>query len=330
MDIRSVAPAQLPDASLADIVDFLRAVQCCDAPHQPPVTAVSYRRMVLHGWDGQGPEQLWQAYEGDDLVALASMWLSHWDNLHLAFVDVSVRPDRRRRGIGSALFEQLADAAKAAGRTTLLAEAWKGSGGGAFLERQGFAQAQVSVQRRLRLLALDHERINQLHEEAAAKADGYELVRLVGAAPQLREELVDLVSAINDAPTDDLDIEDDVFSPERLRGFEEAQTALGQRLYRILARRTSDGAWAGHTVLTVDPSRPTWGLQGDTTVAREHRGHRLGLLLKTEMLRWLGETEPQLEQIDTWNAASNAATIAVNDALGCVVVAEETGWQKRL
>ena len=123
MDIRSQAPAQLPDASVADLVDFLRAVQCCDAPHQPPVTAVSYRRMVLHGWDGQGPEQLWQAYEGDDLVALASMWLSHWDNLHLAFVDVSVRPDRRRRGIGSALLKQLADAAKSAGRTTMLTEA---------------------------------------------------------------------------------------------------------------------------------------------------------------------------------------------------------------
>ena len=39
-------------------------------------------------------------------------------------------------------------------------------------------------------------------------------------------------AAINDAPTDDLDIEDEVFTPQRIRDYEHAQAARGYRLYR--------------------------------------------------------------------------------------------------
>ena len=51
-------------------------------------------------------------------------------------------------------------------------------------------------------------------------------------------------------------------------------------------------------------------------MARSHRGHRLGLLLKIDMMRWLAEAEPQLEVIETWNNADNGFMINVNEALG--------------
>ncbi len=57
-----------------------------------------------------------------------------------------------------------------------------------------------------------------------------------------------------------------------------------------------------------------------------HRGHRLGLLLKVAMLELLAATEPGLERIATWNAASNAPMIAVNDALGYVVQGTPVTW----
>jgi hypothetical protein len=53
-------------------------------------------------------------------------------------------------------------------------------------------------------------------------------------------------------------------------------------------------------------------------VTREHRGHRLGLLLKLAMMELLTTTEPQLERMETSNAASNTHMAAVNDALGYV------------
>ena len=51
-------------------------------------------------------------------------------------------------------------------------------------------------------------------------------------------------------------------------------------------------------------------------VARQHRGRRLGLLVKIDMMRWLAEVEPQLEVIDTWNNADNEFMVKVNEALG--------------
>ena len=65
---------------------------------------------------------------------------------------------------------------------------------------------------------------------------------------------------------------------------------------------------------------PTWA----------HRGHRLGLVLKIAMLYWLREEEPQLRIVDTWNAASNAHMIRVNEMLGYQVMAEAIVWQRHL
>jgi hypothetical protein len=56
--------------------------------------------------------------------------------------------------------------------------------------------------------------------------------------------------------------------------------------------------------------------QHDTAVVRDHRGHRLGLLLKSGMNLWLADVEPQLSTVDTWNAESNDHMVAVNERLG--------------
>ena len=57
---------------------------------------------------------------------------------------------------------------------------------------------------------------------------------------------------------------------------------------------------------------------------RPHRGHRLGLLVKTAMLDLLATAEPEIEQILTGNAAANEHMIAVNEQLGYKVV--KPGW----
>jgi hypothetical protein len=81
---------------------------------------------------------------------------------------------------------------------------------------------------------------------------------------------------------------------------------------------------------SVARDHPGFGAQNDTSVGRAHRGHRLGLLLKIEMLRWLSDVEPQLRVLDTWNAASNAYMIAVNEQLGYRVLDESIEWQRHL
>ena len=162
-------------------------------------------------------------------------------------------------------------------------------------------------------------------------ATDYELIRIVGRTPEpLLPAVVELANAINDAPLDDLDMEDEVFTAERVQAYEGSTIESGHRLYRVVARHRPTGRLAGHSVVVVDIENPRLAHQHDTSVLREHRGHRLGLLVKADMMRWLAEQEPQIETLGTWNAETNDHMIAVNERLGYRVVGRELAFQRRL
>ena len=92
-----------------------------------------------------------------------------------------------------------------------------------------------------------------------------------------------MASAINDAPTDDLDIEDEVFSADRMRAYE-TQPAGPWPAHvphlRAAPRHRGAGRPLGRARRR---GAPHLADQHDTSVVRSHRGHRLGLLLKTDM-----------------------------------------------
>ena len=176
---------------------------------------------------------------------------------------------------------------------------------------------------------VDSAALEAAHAEARERAAAYEVHRRAGRTPE--EELAEVAAmseSINDAPLDDLDREDEVYSPERVRDYEVAQEAQGRRLYRVLARHRGTGELAGHTVVAVDGARPEHAEQHDTTVVAGHRGHRLGLLLKADMCRWLREVEPQLVHIRTWNSASNDHMVGVNELLGYRLLGDQLSLQR--
>ena len=64
---------------------------------------------------------------------------------------------------------------------------------------------------------------------------------------------------------------------------------------------------------------------------RGHRGHRLGLLLKTDMTALArARCSRRSPTIDTWNAESNDHMIGVNEALGYRIMGRELEFQKSL
>ncbi len=167
------------------------------------------------------------------------------------------------------------------------------------------------------MIDVDRGAVRQLHREAQDASRDYSIERL---RPPLSDDgladLVEVTSAINDAPMGELAFEAEVFDVERLRNNQLAAELRRASTYRIIARHRPSGAAAGHTVVETSPNRPEVAFQGDTTVAADHRGHRLGTLLKIEMMHWLAETEPQLQVIETWNNADNRFMIDINEALG--------------
>ena len=129
--------------------------------------------------------------------------------------------------------------------------------------------------------------------------------------------MVEVTAAINDAPMGTLTFEDEVFDLRAAAGHRDGPGAEGPP--ELPGDRPAPGD-AARSAAT-----PRWwsartgrevGLQADTAVSRAHRGHRLGLLLKIDMMRWLAEAEPQLEVMETWNNADNGFMVRVNELLG--------------
>ena len=263
------------------------------------------------------------------IVAVLEVSLPQRDNRHMADIELSVDPVCWRRGIGSELFEIGERTALEAGRTVMYSGRWAGTPGQRFLEQRGYTQASVYVNRGQDLLAIDRDKLARDVAAAAAGAEGYELLRMPDKTPdEYLEQVARMTTAINDAPRDDLKMEDEVFTVDRIQAFEAAQAAYGRRVYRLIAREKATGEFAGHTMVCVQADRPWLGDQFDTSVLAAHRGHRLGLLLKAGMLQWLFEEEPQLREVQTWNAKSNSHMIGVNEELGYRVLGEAVGYQR--
>ncbi len=321
----------LDPRDLAGAVAVFEAARRVDTPRWPIATTRALLADVTYGWDAEPTEAAVQRDKTGRPVGLLRVDLPCWDNRHLGLLEVQVDPRDRRQGIGRALFEAGVERLRAAGRTMVLAESVDSGPAAAFAASVGLVRAQDVVQRWQDLAAPDWGQLDAVYDDAVEHAGGYELMKLAGRVPQQMQPAVcEMAAAINDAPTDELDIEDEAFTPERLRAFEHMHDLLGRRIYRLIARDTATGALAGETVVAVDSEQPWHASQYDTSVVRAHRGHRLGILLKVGMLRWLREQEPQLREIFTWNAASNAHMIGVNELIGYQVLLTGVEWQLHL
>jgi len=153
------------------------------------------------------------------------------------------------------------------------------------------------------------------------------LVRWIGACPDhLLESFAQLREAMETAPKGDLDITIE-WSPASIRAAEAAHVRCQHRNLVLCARDDATDELVALTDVLVPQGRPTVAFQEDTVVRPDHRNRGLGRWVKADMLRWLAEEEPQLEQIVTWNATENAAMRGINTELGFVPGDTWTEWQ---
>jgi GNAT superfamily N-acetyltransferase len=330
VDVTWLDPEHLPNRELSAAVAVLEAARALDRPYELGPTVSSWSADLRHGWDGD-PSLAALGWDAGRVAGVLEVTLPGWDNRHMGIVELTVDPLARRRGVGRRLFEAGLERVRAQGRTLLVVNCLNHPAGTGFAEAMDLDPATEEVHRRQDLLAVDWESVDREHRAAERHAAAYELLRLPGATPEeMLVQIARMTEAINDAPRDALDSEDEVFTPERIRAFDAAQVAHDRRMYRLVARERSTGLLAGHTVVGVESERPWYAGQFDTSVARAHRGHRLGLWLKIEMLYWLRQVEPQLRILDTENAATNTHMIRVNELLGYRVLGSTVTWQRRL
>ena len=235
------------------------------------------------------------------------------DNRHLAFAHIGVRPQWRRLGLGSQLLQRCAAAARAAGRTTLFTGAPEGSAGDRFLAASGGAYVFLARRSRCQVANLDRGEL----QAWAQRRPGYTILTWDAPTPEDRlEAYAQVLHVMNTAPTQDADIEDEVFTSDLLRGRERTLLERKGTSWVAAARHDASGELVGLSELHFDGFRPERVDQGDTGVDAAHRGRGLGRALKAVNALRLLDERPGASWIDTFNQDANAPMLAINDAMG--------------
>ena len=306
--------------------DIVHAGAPIDHPSLPGWPLRSFRFKWTRSFDS-APGEAWLATDDSgEPVGCYLLRLPARENVTLARIILQVPPGRRRAGIGSELLAHCASRARRAGRARMGGETRDGSPGAAFAQAVG---AQAGIAEVNRILDVDSSlpgRLDRLRNEAQAKAAGYSLQSWIGATPgEYLDEIARLNNAMADAPRDE-GVQATKWDGQRIAEQEEHALAHGLRFRTVATRHDGTGELAGLTQICTDDGTPGWAFQQITAVAKEHRGHRLGLLVKVANLQQLISDDPSARRILTGNAGANRYMIAINEMLGFRVSDQYREW----
>ena len=256
------------------------------------------------------------------VVGFAMAYLSLHDNLDKCWIDVKVDPIDQHRGHGRALLEHICRVVTEAGRTTVVGEtllpfdALADHRHRAFAEAAGFTLSNIEVVRHLDL-PVPEARLDAWEALAAVKGGDYRIETYVNEIPEnLVPSLVVLIGQLAvDAPTGDVDWEEEQISPERFTESRASLVAAGRTMYETVAIAL-DGTVAAQSTISVPPTGRLDVSQWGTFVHREHRGRALGLAVKTANLRAVQQAHPEMRRVNTQNAETNDAMVAINVEMG--------------
>ncbi|WP_054952065.1 hypothetical protein [Flaviflexus massiliensis] len=199
-----------------------------------------------------------------------------------------------------------------------------------FLTKQGFVLNHSEQCVRLQLPVPDSELV-EIAREAYQRSAGYRLVSWMGKTPEnLVESYATLINAfLTDIPTAGLINLEANIDVERIRKSETNLEKSGITQLVTAALHEESGELVGYTRYDVYPGMVV-AMQEDTLVLKEHRGHRLGILVKIENLRLLERHFPECTAAQTWNAGENDWMIAINDQLGYRPYLATGQWQREI
>lgn len=190
------------------------------------------------------------------------------------------------------LLEHLVAFGRANGRTRLTS--WTTSqvpAGSAFAEAHGARAVSLGRVNHLAVADVDRAELERWVREGPARAPGYELIGWDGPTPDEHlAAFADLYHVMNDAPLDDLETNDSIFTPALIRDWEQGVAALGGEVWTLVARA------------------PDGGLAGMHSIRIMHD--------------W-----PEVTDIRTGNADSNAAMMGINTAMGYVPLMATTTFE---
>jgi GNAT superfamily N-acetyltransferase len=295
------------------------------------------------------PRRILVARVGDEIVGRGTYETQTGESADTAWVSVEVLADHRGKGIGTALAERVEAVVAEEGKVKAIAyigiqdvdgpRLTSPTGFGSvplenrdvkFLIARGYSFEQVERMSRLPLPVAGLEDL--VAAATATSGPEYRIVTWHGRTPEKwRGDVAILGTRMStDAPSAGLEEPEDVWTVERvLEGDARAEASGLDRLVAAV-EHVPTGALAGFTMLAVPPIPTRAVAQYATLVLREHRGHRLGMLLKVANLEHLERVHPGRPSVTTFNAEENRYMLDVNEAVGFVGIGFEAAWRKDL
>ncbi|MEV0213897.1 GNAT family N-acetyltransferase [Micromonospora sp. NPDC050695] len=312
--VREWDPRTASSAEIASLLDTLNAVLAADLPQDPSWRENSLREYLAEVMPGERRiswvAQADPSAAGDPGAILGQVHVLLLGDIGV--LEVLVHPSVRRSGLGRDLVLRAARRVYQEGFRSIGVEVVGDTPAMGFYESLGFTREYVETRSVLDLSGVDWA---ELAEMSTGVGAGYHLEFFPGGPPD------DLIEAYARAKAEVRDVDDgelrpSSYDPQRLRDSLDTLHRRGMKPYIVLARHEQSGEVAGLTEVVVPAQHPTRADQYDTIVAQDHRGYGIDRAIKARMLLELRSSEPELVEVQTWNAQANEAMLKVNAELG--------------
>ncbi|KNY07161.1 GNAT family N-acetyltransferase [Microbacterium sp. GCS4] len=348
-----LVPASLDDQEAADFRAFgALNRQICDEETGLPDLAPDAEQMLPAWQENTDALSLgFVARIGTEIVGMLAMDFAQEAEARAAEIDLLVPESSAGLGVEDALLELAEREAQARGRT--LVQMWTlhrpietdrmitpRTGWGRIpatrlseaLERHGYVCEQVERNSELDLRADPTLLVAALAEAEQHAGPDYRTVHwMAPTPPEYRDGYAAILARLStDAPSGDMEFVAEEWDAERVVRRDVRNTSAGQAFSVVAVQHVPSGALVAYNELLIGADRSGVTHQFGTLVAREHRGHRLGTIVKcANLLRWR-ELMPESAVVSTFNAEENRPMLSINEALGFVPVSYAGAWQKRL
>lgn len=352
VEFRPVAiPTSLDGDDAADFITMsrLRNVLSREITGHGDQALTASELLPIFAPDPNELRSVWLILEHDEPIGRMGVDLPQEAGSRTAFWYLELLRDVWGRGLGSAAHAFVEHVARGHRRPILQTYVEHAAGDGArleaptgygsipldhsarFLRRHGHELQQV-VRNSVLDLKAARSRIGELLASATEAAAGYRVVQWqLPTPPEFVEGYAWMKSRMStDAPNASLEVDEQVWDAARLARHDQSYIDAERLMLVTAAQHLDTGELVAFNELIIGADRAAATHQWDTLVRRDHRGHRLGMLVKCAGLLAWNEIAPESPRVITSNAEENRPMLDINETIGFAPAAYEGAWKKEL